>query len=136
MKKETENDGKVFGEWNVGVTISTVVACLIAFGITSYCYTNTIQGLEWDLLCAENLGSNNKMVAEHNIKAHAQEIADIQEKHLKAQIIEPPENWIELHGDDIDSWTAYNANALVQAVRQLQQGKTLNIDSPVSKPKE
>ena len=42
-------------------------------------------------------------------------------KYLKSTIVKPPENWLELHGDSLESWQVYNENILVQTVREQQQ---------------
>lgn len=57
-----------------------------------------------------------KLIAEH-----AAEIATLKARYQKATLIKPNAEWIEAHGDSLESHQTYNLNLLIANVRNKQK---------------
>jgi len=87
----------------------------------------SLDGFQEEILRTKSLAKAEKWEIEHKyvaeIKLLKKQFEDdklaIETKYLKANLVTPTPQWLELHGDSLTSYQIYNTNVLVQnATRQ------------------
>lgn len=98
-----------------------ILGALIAYGVME----GKINSLKSELAEAKTFESsyqdvctNRNETVEALEKMYKKVISNLKEKYLRAEMIKPSPEWIDRHGDSMDSWQAYQTALLVAEAKK------------------